>query len=167
VFVAKNADASNPASVQFVRLDALAANDPPRYPTAIFVDPADSNHAWITYSGFNAKTPATPGHVFEMRFVPASGSQAATATFTLLDGAINGFGDIPATSIIVSPHGTLYVGTDFGVVQKAKNSPVWRRSAAGLPNVTVADLVYVPEKGVLYAGTHGQGVWQLKTPGGY
>jgi hypothetical protein len=163
VFVSKNADAANPASVQFVRIDALASNDPPRYPTAVFVDPNDSNHAWITYSGFNAKTPATPGHVFEIRFVPASGSQGASARFTLLDGhKNNGFGDIPASSIIVTPKGTIYVGTDFGVVQKQKNSSVWRPAAAGLPNVTVSDLVYVPEKDVLYAGTHGQGVWQLK-----
>ena len=27
---------------------------------------------------------------------------------------------------------------------------------------TVADLVLVRERGVLYAGTHGQGVWRLK-----
>jgi hypothetical protein len=32
----------------------------------------------------------------------------------------------------------------------------------GLPTVTVSDLVLVPERGVLYAGTHGQGVWRLK-----
>jgi hypothetical protein len=163
VFIAKNADAGDPASVQFVRLDTLAGNDPPRYPTAIFVDPADSNHAWITYSGFNAKTPATPGHVFEVRFVPASGSQPATAAFTLLDGqGSNGFGDIPASSIIVAPNGTIYVGNDFGVALKRSGSAAWSLAAAGLPNVTVADLVYVPEKGALYAGTHGQGVWQLK-----
>ena len=74
-----------------------------------------------------------------------------------------GFGDIPASSIIVSPKGTLYVVTDFGVVQKQKNAPVWHPTAAGLPNVTVSDLVYVAERGVLYAATHGQGVWQLKT----
>lgn len=159
IFISKNADAGNPASVQFTRLDSLAANDPPRYPTAIFVDPEDSNHAWITYSGFNAKTPATPGHVFEVRYAPGPG----TASFTNLDGhKNNGYGDIPASSIIVTPKGTLYVGNDFGVVQKQKNSPVWHLTAAGLPNVTVSDLVYVPERGVLYAGTHGQGVWQLK-----
>ena len=29
-------------------------------------------------------------------------------------------------------------------------------------DVTVADLVLVPERGVLYAGTHGQGVWMLR-----
>ena len=159
VFVSRNADAVVPSSVQFTRLDSLAANDPPRYPTSIFVDPDDANHAWITYSGFNAKTPLTPGHVFDVRYNPANGQVA----FTNLDGQKNnGFGDIPATSIVVSAHGTLYVGTDFGVVQKQKNSPVWHRPAAGLPNVTVADLVLVPERGVLYAATHGQGVWQLK-----
>jgi len=162
VFISKNADAANPADVQFTRLDSLAGNDPPRYPTSIFVDPADANHAWITYSGFNAKTPDTPGHVFEIRFSQGNGGSPAAA-FTNLDGhKNNGFGDIPATSVIVSPRGTLYVGHDFGVSQKQKNSPVWHPTPAGLPNVTVSDLVYVPEKGVLYAGTHGQGVWQLK-----
>ena len=35
-------------------------------------------------------------------------------------------------------------------------------AAAGLPNMLVADLVHVPEKDVLYAATHGQGVWQLQ-----
>ncbi|MGV3520218.1 exo-alpha-sialidase [Luteitalea sp.] len=159
VFVSKNGDASDPSSVQFTRLDSQSTIDPPRYPTSIFVDPTDPNHAWITYSGFNVKTPATPGHVFEMRYDPASGQ----VSFANLDGhRINGFGDIPATSIVVSNRGTLYVGTDFGVVQKQKNSPVWHLPAAGLPNVTIADLVLVPERGVLYAATHGQGVWQLK-----
>lgn len=81
----------------------------------------------------------------------------------MLDGhKINGYGDIPANSIIVSGAGTLYVGNDYGVVQKQKNSGVWHLPAAGLPNVNVADLVYVPEKGTLYAATHGQGIWQLK-----
>ncbi|MGE0814548.1 MAG: exo-alpha-sialidase [Vicinamibacterales bacterium] len=159
VFVSKNADDATPVNVQFTRLDSLSSAAPPRYPTSIFVDPANANHAWITYSGFNAKTPATPGHVFEVTYDPTSGA----VTFANLDGnRNNGFGDIPATSVVVSSKGTLYVGTDFGVVQKQKNSPVWHQPAAGLPNVTVADLVLVPERGVLYAGTHGQGVWQLK-----
>ena len=163
VFVSKNADAADPTTVQLVRIDGFGAADPPRYPSAIFVDPSNANHAWISYSGFNAKTPATPGHVFEVVYTPASGGDPASATFTSLDGSgNNGYGDIPATSIVVSGNGTIYVGNDFGVVQKQKNSPVWKRTAAGLPNVTVADLVLVPERGVLYAGTHGQGVWQYK-----
>jgi hypothetical protein len=163
VFITKNADNPNPAAVQFVRLDSTDTDDPPRYPTAIFVDPADANHAWITYSGYNSKTPETPGHVFEIRYVPGPGNTPGTGTFTLLDGhKINGYGDIPANSIIVSKAGTIYVGNDYGVVQKQKNSPVWHLPAAGLPNINVPDLVYVPEKDVLYAATHGQGIWQLK-----
>jgi hypothetical protein len=159
LFVSKNADAAVPSTVQFTRLDGLASIDPARYPTSIFVDPDDANHAWVTYSGFNAKTPTTPGHLFEVSYNPANG-QVSIAS---LDGSkTNGFGDIPATSVIVSPAGTIYVGTDFGVVRKQKNSPVWHLAAAGLPNVTVADLVYVPERDVLYAATHGQGVWRLK-----
>jgi hypothetical protein len=162
VFVSKNADVSDPAAVQFVRVDSLAANDPPRYPTSIFVDPADANHAWITYSGFNAKTPATPGHIFEMRYVPASGGNPASIGFTRLDGdSTNGYPDIPAQAIVVSGS-SMYVANDFGVVTSNIGSGTWSNTAAGLPHVTVADLVLVPERGVLYAGTHGQGVWQLK-----
>ena len=61
----------------------------------------------------------------------------------------------------MSDKGTIYVGNDFGVVRKNRTGQL-ARDAGGLPNVTVGDLVLVPERGVLYAGTHGQGVWQLK-----
>ena len=159
IFVSKNANDPNPASVEFDRIDddPTAANDPPRYPTSIFVDRKDPNHAWITYSGYNSKTPATPGHVFEVRYVPNA------STFVILDGhKTNGYGDIPAQAIIVTPRGTLYVANDYNVVVKEPNSDVWKMAAAGLPNMLVADLVHVPEKDVLYAATHGQGVWQLQ-----
>ena len=93
VFVSKNANPATPAaSVIFDRIDndPTAGATPPRYPTAIFVDPADANHAWITFSGFNSKTPTTPGHVFEVRYAP-NGS-----TFKLLDGTGDeAFLDIP------------------------------------------------------------------------
>jgi hypothetical protein len=54
------------------------------------------------------------------------------------------------------------VATDYGVVVKEPNSTVWKMAPAGLPNIDVADLIYVPETDSLYAATHGQGVWQLK-----
>ena len=159
IFVSKNADNAVPSAVLFDRIDndPAATNDPPRYPTSIFVDRNDPNHAWITYSGYNSKTPATPGHVFEVWYVPGA------STFINRDGhKINGYGDIPAQAIIVTNRGTYYVATDYGVVVKEPNSPVWKMSPAGLPNMLVADLVYVPEKDTLYAATHGQGVWELK-----
>lgn len=164
VFISKNADNPVPTAVTFIRLDSTDTDDPPRYPTAIFVDRANPNHAWITYSGYSSKTPNTPGHVFEVSYNPGtSPSDPPTATFTNRDGhKNNGYGDIPANSIIVTNRGTVYVGNDYGVVMKEPNSTVWKRAPAGLPNVNVADLVYVPEKDALYAATHGQGIWQLK-----
>ena len=159
VFVSKNADNPIPAAVVFDRIDndPTAANTPPRYPTSIFVDPNEPNHAWITYSGYSAKTPPTPGHIFEVFYAPNA------STFINRDGhKINGYGDIPANRIIQTSRGTLYVATDYGVVVKEPNSEVWKMAPAGLPNIDVADLIYVPEKDTLYAATHGQGVWQLK-----
>ncbi|MFN2548348.1 MAG: hypothetical protein ABR567_13025 [Myxococcales bacterium] len=159
VFVSKNADNPSPAAVVFDRIDndPTALNSPPRYPTSIYVDRTNPNHAWITYSGYNAKTPNTPGHVFEIFYAPNA------SVFVNLDGQKNnGFGDIPANRVIVTPRGTSYVATDYGVVVKEPNSTVWKMSPAGLPNIDVADLIYVPELDSLYAASHGQGIWQLK-----
>jgi len=164
IFISKNADTPVPSAVVFTRLDSLDPKAPPRYPTSIFVDRTNSNHAWITYSGYNAKTPTTPGHVFEVFYnPPTSPNTPPTVVFTNLDGhKINGYGDIPANRVLQTNRGTLYVANDYGVVVKEPNSDVWKMSPAGLPNVDVADLIYVPEKDALYAATHGQGVWLLK-----
>lgn len=159
VFVSKNADAAAAATVAFVRLDTTDTDDPPRYPTAIFVDRTNPNRAWISYSGYTAKTPATPGHVFEVVYDPSTN----TAAFTNIDATGAGaFGDIPANSLIVTTRGDIYVGTDYGILAKPWNKSAWQLAAPGLPALDVADLVYSPERSLLFAGTHGQGIWQLK-----
>ena len=56
---------------------------PTRYPSGIYVDPANSSHAWITYSGFNASTPTTPGHVFEV--TEGNPAVSGSGTFTNLN----------------------------------------------------------------------------------
>ena len=74
-----------------------------------------------TYSGYNAKTPTTPGHIFEVFYAPNA------STFINRDGhKINGYGDIPANRIIQTNRGTFYVATDYGVVVKEPNSEVWK-----------------------------------------
>ena len=155
IFVSKNADAGNPATVIFDRIDndPTAGATPARYPTAIHVDPQDPNHAWITFSGFNAKTPTTPGHVFEVKYSPNA------STFEVLDGTT--FGDIPATSLAVTNDGLIVVGTDYGAVSSTGDGN-WEEAGKGLPHTVVADLVYVPSRDLIYAGTHGQGVWTLR-----
>ena len=79
VFISKNADDAQPRNVRFTRLDTPST--PGRFVSGIAVDPADPNHAWISYSGYEAYTPGEPGHVFEARYSPATGrTSRRTAT---------------------------------------------------------------------------------------
>lgn len=162
VFVSKNADADPAGAVTFTRLDSLAANDPNRFVSSIYVDPADANHAWISYTGFNAATPATPGHVFEVKYDPVAG----TATWTSLDGPSGGpLGDIPVTDLVRDDlTGDLYAGSDYGVMRLPSGASAWTLAASGMPNIEVAGLTIVPAKRKLYAATHAMGAWSLNLP---
>ena len=162
VFISKNADTVAAGSVTFTRLDSLAANSPPRFVSTIFVDPADSNHAWISYSSYSSLTPATPGHIFSVRYNPGPG----TATWTSLDGSgATAFPDFPATSFAFdSVTGDLYASNDWGVLKRAHGSTDWEVAAPGLPMVEVAGLVIAPNARKLYAATHGRSAWKLTLP---
>ena len=145
-------------AVTFVRLDSLAANDPNRFVSVIHVDPANPNCAWISYSGFNATTSATPGHVFLVTYNPLANS----ATWTDLS---YDFGDIPATDVAVDDaRGDVYAATDYGVFLLASGSTAWVSAAPGMPNVEVAGLTIVPSARKLYAATHGLSAWLLNLP---
>jgi hypothetical protein len=160
VFLSKNADAAN-TSVTFTRLDSLDAASPGRFPSGIFVDPSDPNHAWISYSSYSSLTPATPGHVFSVTYDPGAG----TATWTNLDGSgATAFPDFPATAIAHDSNGDLYVGNDWGVLRLASGSTDWVVAGNGLPMVEVAGLTIVPGARKLYAATHGRSAWQLTLP---
>ncbi|HMC28383.1 MAG TPA: hypothetical protein VKM56_11385, partial [Verrucomicrobiae bacterium] len=63
LFISDNANAA-PASVVWTRLDKTPhKNDPPRAISAIYIDPTNPHHAWVSYNGYNINTPTTPGHV--------------------------------------------------------------------------------------------------------
>jgi len=159
VFITSNADADPASDVAFVRLDSLAANSPNRWVTGIYIDPDNANHAWISYSGFNAATPATPGHIFSVTYDPGAG----TATWDSLDGSL---GDLPLTDVAVDGN-TAYVSSDFGVLKRSGNGQ-WTAAGSGMPKVEVAGLTLVPGEGhghhadsILYAASHGLGAWKL------
>jgi hypothetical protein len=158
VFVSKNADAEPASAVAFARIDGLAAIDPGRYVSGIYVDPGNPNHAWISYSGFNATTPTTPGHLFEVTYDPIGG----TATWT---NRSYDFNDIPMTDVVRDDAtGDVYVSSDFGVFLLASGSTSWTLAAPGMPNVEVAGLTIVPSARKIYAATHGLSAWSLKLP---
>jgi hypothetical protein len=161
VFISKNADTTN-TSVTYTRLDALDPNSPARFITSISVDPANANHAWISYGSYSALTPTTPGHVFSVTYDQGAG----TATWTNLDGSGGtAFPDFPATSVAFdSVNSDLYVSNDWGVLRRANGSSDWVVAGTGLPQVEVAGLTIVPSARKLYAGTHGRSAWLLTLP---
>jgi hypothetical protein len=159
LFISDNGNAPA-ASVVWTRLDPSSTTDPQRFISGIYVDPANPNRAWVSYSGYNFNTPAQPGHVFE---VVRTG---ATATWTNLGdpsvGASSGpLGDIPVTDIARDDStNTLYAATDFAVLKSTGGGP-WTVAAPGMPIVEVAGLTIVPSERILYAATHGRSIWRL------
>ncbi len=171
LFLTHNANAASPADVTFTRLDAtgtagdvLAPNSPGRAISSIYIDPANANHAWVSYLGFNASTPSTPGHVFSVTYDPTAG----TAAWTSLDGSgAVWIGDQPVNSIVEDKvTGDLYAATDFGVVRLAADDTAsgWVLAAQNLPVVTVAGLTMNAGSRQLLAATHGRGAYQLTLP---
>ena len=157
VFITKNVDAEPASAVSWTRLDDDAVIDPNRFVSSIYIDTADGNHAWISYSGFNANTPATTGHVFEVMYDPATG----TSTWT--DRSYD-MADIPVTDLVRDVTGDLYASNDFGVLMLPSGTTSWVLAAPGMPNVEVAGLTIVPGERKLYAATHGLSAWSINLP---
>jgi hypothetical protein len=153
LFVSTNADTPVPSSVTFNRIDT--PSQPGRFISGITVDPANPNHAFVSFSGYNAYTPSTPGHVFEVTYNPS----AKTATWKDLSYNL---GDMPVTGVAFDNiTGDVFAAFDFGVATLPSGTQIWVPAAGSLPPVAVYGLAIDPAARVLYAATHGRGVWQL------
>ena len=99
VFVSTNADAAA-ASVAFDRIDDVPHSNiatPTRMVSGISIDPADPNHAIVSFTSYNAYATAAgtaTGHVFDVVYNPGTG----TAVWT--DRSLN-LGDEPITSVVI------------------------------------------------------------------
>ena len=152
VFTSSNADKAA-GQVVFFRIDT--SSTPTRFVSGIAVDPANPNHAFISFSGYNAYNPTQPGHVFEVIYDPTG----HTATWTNID---HNLGDEPITDIAYdSVTGNLFVSTDFGVDILPSGGSTWVPAASDLPPVAVYGLTLDSTHRLLYAATHGRGAWRL------
>ena len=156
VFVTSNANNATPANVTFYRIDT--ATTPTRFVSGIAIDPSNPNHAFISFSGYNAYATASgtaTGHVFEVTYNPTT----HVATWTNRDYNL---GDEPITDIALdSQTGNLFISTDFGVNVLTFGGNTWVPAAGGLPPVAVYGLTIDSTARVLYAATHGRGAWRL------
>jgi hypothetical protein len=152
VFISDNANDAA-ASVVWTRIDLPAT--PPRAISAIYVDPANAHHAWVSYNGYNVNT-VQQGHVFEVTV------NAGVATW--VDRSLN-LPDFPITALVRDDvRGDLYAASDFGVMMLPSGGSTWSVAGSALPMVEVPGLTIVPEQRLLYAATHGRSAWVLKLP---
>ena len=115
---------------------------PNRPVLGIALDPSvpavDVPVGYAAIGGFNANTPTTLGHIFQVTCAANCGS------FTWADKT-GDLPDIPVDSIIVNPNNPLqvYAGTDWGVYftdDVTVASPTWQRFENGIPHAMVWDM---------------------------
>jgi uncharacterized repeat protein (TIGR01451 family) len=125
---------------------------PGRPVTQFAVDRSNYRVAYVSYAGFNAATPTTPGHVFK--------TTNAGATWVDITGNLP---DSPVNSVILDPSfaNTLYVGTDVGAFVTFDGGAHWGRLGAGFPVVSIWQLDLDSSRRILAAGTHGRGAFRL------
>jgi hypothetical protein len=118
---------------------------------------------YAAVGGFNANTPTTPGHVFQVTCAATCGS------FTWADKTGN-LPDIPVDSVIVNPNvpRQVFAGTDWGLYYTddiTAASPTWARFENGLPHSMVWDMAVDRGSTTLSVWTRGRGayVWPLPT----
>jgi hypothetical protein len=176
LFVSDNGNAPA-AAVVWNRVDdgfTATPKSPGRFITGIAVDPVNPHRAFVSYSGYNFNTPAQPGHVFMATW---NGVPGVAATITDLT---RNYFDAPATAIAYDPatlnpftgRGDLYMGNDFVVLRLDANpttnpGQAWFAAGVNMPMQDIASLALVPvpgTTGLLYAGTHGRGLWVLPLP---
>jgi len=117
--------------------------------------------AYAAVGGFNANTPATPGHVFQV----TCGLNCTTFTWANKTGNLP---DIPVDSIIANPNypKQVFAGTDWGLYftdDITVASPVWYRFDNGLPHSMIWDMQIDRGATALSVWTRGRGayVWPL------
>lgn len=125
--------------------------------THIDVDPSNPGSIAVTFSDNNTQYQSVPPMV-DTGAVTLTGTPAATYTDIT--------GNLPtgvASNSVVHDGSALVVATDVGVFSTTApngSSTVWAAVGTGLPNVQVIGLS-VDKNGILYAATHGRGVWKL------
>ena len=119
---------------------------------------------YAAVGGFNANTPTTPGHVFQVVCT------TDCASFTWSDKTGN-LPDIPVDSIIANPKfpQQVFAGTDWGLYYTdniTAASPVWSRFENGLPHSMIWDMQYDRGFTTLSVWTRSRGAYVWPLPSG-
>ncbi|GJM08059.1 MAG: hypothetical protein DHS20C11_03350 [Lysobacteraceae bacterium] len=119
---------------------------------------------YAAVGGFDANTPTTPGHIYEVEC-----DDAFCTTFTWRNKSGN-LPDIPANSVMVNPNmpGQVFAGTDWGLYftnDVSATEPVWQKFTAGLPSVMIWDMAIDRGATTLALFTRGRGAYAVQLAG--
>jgi hypothetical protein len=118
--------------------------------------------AYAAVGGFNANTPTTTGHVFQVTCT----ANCATSVWSNKTGNLP---DIPVDSIIANPKfpTQVFAGTDWGLYYTndiTAVSPTWYRFENGLPHVMIWDMQIDRGNTTLSVWTRGRGAYAWPLP---
>ncbi len=131
--------------------------------TGIAVSPFNPGTAYLSVSGFTAATGI--GHVFVTTDYGAYWSQADGNPTDEIPPPAGALPDVPVLRILMdrtdTSGQTIYAATDVGVFRSTDGGQSWVPFNLGtIPAVPVFDIEQ-NQNGVIFAGTHGRGVFQL------
>ncbi len=143
-------------AVTWTRVGNGASGLPALYLTQVAIDPTNENVAYVATSSFdstrNGLYGTTDGGTTWIRKVPVGG-----------DGrTIWRYGPINCVAVLPRDPNTVFVGTDVGVFVSLDRGNSWRPFGDGLP-VVVVDDIRLTNNDVIYAATHGRGMWMASS----
>jgi hypothetical protein len=127
----------------------------------VAISPGGALTGYAAVGGFDANTPSTPGHVFQV----VCGTFCNTFTWTNKTGNLP---DIPVNSIAFNPGNRkqAFAGTDWGLYYTddiKSASPLWQHYA-GMPNVMIWDLQADRGGTTMAVFTRSRGAWAIPLP---
>ncbi|HEY0367978.1 MAG TPA: hypothetical protein VGC85_00140, partial [Chthoniobacterales bacterium] len=147
-------------------VDVTGGNNPlPNRPIlGVALDPSaaspDAETGYAAVGGFNANSPSTPGHVFQVTCAPNAGNPCSAFNWANKSGNLP---DIPVDTVIVNPNypQQVFAGSDFGLYftnDITQASPTWSRFE-GLPHVMIWDMMVDRGSTTLSVWTRSRGAW--------
>ncbi len=121
---------------------------PDRYPVDISVDPNNSSIVYVAFSGFGTS------HLYK-----------TTNGGTSWINVGGGLPDVPTSAVVVDPKypAIIYVGNDLGIYISKDSGNTWTDFNSGLGDALLTmDLAISPANRMLYAASHGRGVYRIK-----
>jgi hypothetical protein len=136
--------------------------------TGIAVDPFDATVAYVSMSGFTSATGI--GHVFVTNDFGGSWSQADGNPTLQSPPPASALPDVPVLRLLVDRNDptaqTVLAATDIGMFRTTDGGATWAAFNLGvIPAVAIFDLEQ-NLNGVVFAATHGRGIFQLAGEGG-